>query len=284
MADARLSSEENFFATVLTETGKVAPIKEGHDGARKVVFRNGLRAALKLQLFSNSHEHGIRSDTAYRREAAAYQYDRQLLGWNLVPPTTLTVYKGTPASIQAWVSGVPARELAPYLFDKNADNRKAQAALLAAKVNTDALRRLVLFDLLIGNTDRHGRNALFDTFSQRVWAIDNGRSFGRYMDGYYQVFHRLLWPRRLALTPFERSHLEDIALTDMRRALSRYLAPSDITMAFFRLKWVLSQPNLGFFVLSSGRNAMPAFSEWFLQEIREVVPSEVSRWINRAGA
>ncbi len=99
MADqAAAVSHETFFATVLTESGKVRPVGEGQDGARRVSFPNGIEAVLKPKLFGTEGAFGIAPESQYRREAAAYQYDRQLLGWGIVPPATLTVYRGTPYS------------------------------------------------------------------------------------------------------------------------------------------------------------------------------------------
>ena len=279
-------SHESFFATVLTETGRVRPVAEGNDGARQVEFSHGIKALLKPALFGTEGAHGIAECSRYRREAAVYQYDRQLLGWGVVPPTTLTVWKNRPASIMAWVPGVPARVLAPKLFESGVTpaDRAGQAALLAAKVNTDALRKVVLLDLLVNNTDRHGRNVLFDTVGNRVWAIDHGQCFGRFMDGYYEVFHRLLWPRRLVLTGDERRQLEGLTLADFTVALGRYLDPPDITMAHMRVAWVLAQEDLGFESLTAGGRKLTAWRAWFVRQAEQVVPSESHAHAARVGA
>lgn len=276
-------SHEQFFTTVLAEAGKVKKLSTGKDGACKVFFPNGVRAVLKPKLFSTDTKWGISAASRYLREAAAYQLDRQILKWDVVPPTTLTTWKDVPASIQAWVSGVQASDLAPKLFKRNQGESTGQAVLLAAKVNTVALRKLVLLDLIINNTDRHGRNVVFDTFSNHVWGIDNGCAFGECFTGHYNVFHRLLWPKRLFLTGRERSQLEAISLPQLQKALARYLSLRDITMTFLRIQFVLEQPNLAFGVLSAGGSVIPPFKDWFSERLRAVSPSPVMLAISRMG-
>jgi hypothetical protein len=259
-------SHEKFMTTALTVQGKVKQMGVGRFGARKVIFENGVIAVLKPKLFSNETFRGIDRDTQYLREVAAYQLDWKLLKFNVVPPTTLTMYENEPASIQAWEVGFYAKEIVSKPFDHNSDDWKARLALFASKVNIDDLRKIILLDLIINNTDRHAKNCLFDTFSDKVWAIDHGLTFGRYYKNYFNVFHREIFRKNFRLEKEERELLDNITYNDLETILGRYISAKEIKDTFTRIRWILEQSNLGFEHVSKGnyeKNEFPSYKEYF---------------------
>jgi hypothetical protein len=283
---AKSVTHERFYTTVMTMAGKVKKIGEGKSGARQVIFDNGVKATLKPKLFSTGTFRGISKDTQHLREAAAYQLDRQVLHLDVVPPTALTMYEDSPASIQAWVVGVPATGVVQHVFNKKIDGQKDRLALFAAKVDTDWLRRIVLFDLIVNNVDRHAKNCLFDPFTKKVWAIDHGLCFGRYFQYYNNVFHRGMFRNRLELRPEERSRLEAITLAQLTKALQRYLPSQEIEETYWRIRWILAQPNLGYVALapeSTSKNDFPAHKAWFVQNMKKEPRNRVLAQLSRMG-
>lgn len=269
---AKSTSHERFYSTVMTMPGRVKKIKEGRFGAREVVFDNGVKAVLKPKLFSNEKFRGIPKNTQYAREAAAYQFDRQIAQFGVTPPTTLTVYETLPSSIQSWVTGVPASGIVTNLFDKGKKDWKERIVKFASKVDIDKLRKLVILDLMMNNTDRHAKNCKFDTFSEEVWGIDNGLCFGRYFEYYNNVFHRYLFIKKLELLPDERRRLEAVTLDQIRKVLDRYLSKREIEETYWRVQWVLEQPNLGYERIapdSESKNDFPSYKKWFATKMRK---------------
>ncbi len=109
----------------------------------------------------------------YRGERAAYLVDR-FLGFNLVPPTVIRRIDGREGSAQEFISDArPAAELPFEDFH----------ALYRGDAQSQKMIEMWLFDTMIGNTDRHGNNFLIDN-DKKIYAIDNGRSFGEY-GGFY---------------------------------------------------------------------------------------------------
>jgi len=264
-------THERFMVTAMLEPGKVKKLGVGRFGARKVTFTNGVQATLKPRLYSNELFRRIRRDTQYLREAAVYQLDRQILRFGVVPPTTLTQYKGEPASIQAWVTGIYAKQIVRSPFNHAEEGWRTRLALLCSKINVDDLRKIVIMDLVVNNTDRHGRNCLFDTFTDRTWAIDNGLAFGHYYKKYFNVFHREIFRRTLILTAKERELLRSITRGQLSHVLSRFLTAREIEETYLRIQWMLEQPNLGFVHISQGiddKNTFPSYKEWFRRKLR----------------
>jgi hypothetical protein len=280
------ATHERFYTTVMTLPGKVKRLGVGRFGARQAVFDNGVKATLKPKLFSNEKFRGISRDTQYRREAAAYQLDRQVLKFGIVPPTTLTVYGTVPASIQAWAMGVTAAGIVPNVFNKNIDGWKERVARLGAKVDTEGLRKLIIFDLIVNNTDRHAKNCLFDSFTKRVWAIDNGLCFGRYLRFYNNVFHRYLYRKKLVLSPEEKTLLESITLEQLMKVLQRYLPAYDIEQTYWRVQWVLKHESLGYVDVapdSDSKNDFPSYKQWFKLRMRKEPHNRVLARLEKMG-
>lgn len=131
---------------------------EGCNGAFKVRLADGKSAAWKMQFFEAE---GLRGDIPQgeysKREAAAYEIS-EALGWHLVPPTTVRADEfGDIGSIQLWNDD---GEL-PY----------------NQRVREDQKWKMAIFDLIIGNEDRHDHNYLI-TPAGDVIAIDNGLTLG----------------------------------------------------------------------------------------------------------
>lgn len=104
------------------------------------------------------------------RELLAYQIDLSF-GFGLVPPV---IFRNIPnygtGSLQAWVDAPSAGSLrrnVGYDYHKN--------------LNNPWLHRLVAFDVLIGNVDRHAGNWLVGN-DLRVYSIDNGYAFPKRND------------------------------------------------------------------------------------------------------
>ena len=158
------------------------------------------------------------------------------------------------------------------MFNRQLENWGKRVALLASKVDVDALRKMCIFDLITNNTDRHARNCLFDPFTHKVWAIDNGLTFGRHFGFYYNVFHRFLFRHALSINSEERSRLESITEEQLQQALKRYLSPQEIWETHRRIQWVLDQPTLGFDTISRGRDGkddFPPYKDWFAREAKK---------------
>lgn len=90
--------------------------------------------------------------TLYRREVATWLVDF-MLGWSIVPPTTVGTGKYGVGSIQLFVETVDE-----------------------AEVEVGELRRIALLDALINNADRKAEHCLPGT-DGHVWGIDHGLTF-----------------------------------------------------------------------------------------------------------
>ena len=99
----------------------------------------------------------IPKGTYYKREVAASVLDKEM-GLGLVPETLVKKGKDGIGSVQAWV-----------------ENAKIGADVERDLVAIAERDRLTVFDLLIGNTDRHRGNWMFK--DGKVVAIDNGLAF-----------------------------------------------------------------------------------------------------------
>jgi uncharacterized repeat protein (TIGR03843 family) len=99
-------------------------------------------------------------DGLWRREIAAYEFDRYL-GQRHVPPTVMRDdFEFGVASVQQWVN----------------DNGEDHFFTLRDSGEHDLwLRSVAIFDGLINNADRKAGHIIFD--NDQCWAIDNGLSF-----------------------------------------------------------------------------------------------------------
>lgn len=126
-----------------------------------VTFANGDRAVFKPPL--NTVIRGnIPVGGDIFREAAAWELAKLTKMTDLVPPTILRTINGKRGSLQAFVKGAKvAHDVADARkFDGEKD-----------------LRRSAIFDLMVGNTDRHAGNWMITESSGKLALIDNGLAF-----------------------------------------------------------------------------------------------------------
>jgi hypothetical protein len=100
----------------------------------------------------------------HERDRAAFEVDR-LLGLGMTPYTAIRQEAGghhSPGSVQAWAKVEEAGSLDDLTTSSGGRTQILQAAL---------------FDIIVGNTDRHDQNYIADTATQRVVTIDNNLTF-----------------------------------------------------------------------------------------------------------
>ena len=103
---------------------------------------------------------------SFRYEPAAYRLS-VVLGLRNVPPAVLRTVGGRRGSLQVWMHGVVDEE-----------GRRARGQPVVDRVAwRRQLTERLLFDRLIGNTDRNQGNLLFHTATEKVWLIDHTRAF-----------------------------------------------------------------------------------------------------------
>ena len=107
----------------------------------------------------------IKGAPLYMREILAYELDK-LFEFNLVPPTVRASGKKGVGSRQLWVEG-----------DSGCDFSRIKGRGITAQK-----AKLVFFDIVAGNCDRHGANLMFDSKNKRIWAIDHGFCFPTVME------------------------------------------------------------------------------------------------------
>jgi hypothetical protein len=102
--------------------------------------------------------------TLYLREVAAYRLSR-LLGWSLVPPTTIRSGPHGIGSLQLYIQ--------PMSESEEWNPQRYWSAC------SEEIERLVLFDHITNNADRKLGHCLRDELG-RVWGIDHGLTFNEY--------------------------------------------------------------------------------------------------------
>jgi hypothetical protein len=80
-----------------------------------------------------------------------------------------------PAGVAEWLEGEPIVKLDTDVTEWYPGTTTMAAGWLSTKIPDEQLRSLVLFDQVVGNTDRHGGNALWD--GKRLVMIDHGLAF-----------------------------------------------------------------------------------------------------------
>ena len=125
---------------------------------------------------------------SYKSEIAAYELDK-LLGLNMVPPVVEREMNGEMGAAVMWVS--------PTTSVKQMGGR-----LSAGRVPGHEVRRMVLFDNLIGNPDRNAGNILVDD-ARNVILIDHSRAFvtKKNLQTKVERVDEKLWTAIQALTP-----------------------------------------------------------------------------------
>jgi hypothetical protein len=245
-----------------------APLKTmgiGKFNAQLAEFPNGIKAIVKTQMFDNSDFRGIPRDTMHMREVMAYRFDQEVLKFNIVPETYLTRVGMRKASTQEFVSGNACGEIVPKIFDKSLPDWKERVAKLASLLPHKEVEKLVIFDLVVGNRDRHARNALFSIDLGKAWAIDNGAAFGTSFQMYRNVFHKYFYLKNFrpsdeamkAVASVTREACDDVLIWLSQRerdavwARSQYILQHRDRLDY----WSLSKGSLG-------TNDFPSHSRW----------------------
>jgi hypothetical protein len=140
---------------------------DGSQGAVCYTYGDGSKAIFKCKgKEADIGRAGLSEGEYNRREVAAYEVNK-ILGWDLVPPTGFHVNKDEKmgptglGAIMKFVDGVDA--------SKGGTSIK----------NVDQVEKALMFDTIMGNSDRHGRNWLVNSKDDRLWLIDNGATLPR---------------------------------------------------------------------------------------------------------
>ena len=125
---------------------------------------------------------------SYKSEIAAYELDK-LLALNMVPPAVEREMNGERGAAVVWVS--PTTSV-----------KQMGGTLPAGRVPGHEVRRMLLFDNLIGNPDRNGGNILVDG-ARNIILIDHSRAFVPKKDLLTKVerVDEKLWAAIQKLTP-----------------------------------------------------------------------------------
>jgi len=151
-------------------------------------------------------------ETLAFREVAAFLVS-ETLGWELVPPTVYRIAgPHGPGSLQFFIHAQPDQ----HYFTITEDERPA-------------LRRVVLFDLIINNADRKGGHLLKDQ-AGRFWLIDHGICFHA-----QNKLRTVIWD--FAGEPIPADLLADLEQfrtrldteKDLKTAISSLLSPMEIS-------------------------------------------------------
>lgn len=259
-----------FGEAVAEGQGTPRPVGEGKFGALFIDYGNGERGLLKARPFATGTFRGIPKQTMHLRERAAYILDHDILKFDVVPETLLTKWEGVPASVQKIVRlGLPPRDVVPGVFKRKFDDWKYRLAKLFLKVNVGEMLKVVVLDLVMNNVDRHGKNILIA--GDRVWAIDNGLTFGRDFNRYRNVFHKYLFFSRMVLPKEMVRRLSKLTEADFA-PLARYLSPEEVNDTWLRLQFVLthldrlSYRRVGALTQMEERAPFPTYEGWFKRQ------------------
>jgi len=179
---------------------EVQVISEGITHARRLTLeRDGVRAHAAFRtvhaadpltaLSGGKADPGFRD--SYGFEPAAYRLGL-ILGIDNIPPATLRRIEGEPGSVQIWIEQAMTEK-------KRRDGKREPPERLPWQ---RALQTRLVWDTLIGNTDRNQGNTLY-TPDWHMWLIDHTRAFrpGGDLQGAEDIVwcERGLWERLRAL-------------------------------------------------------------------------------------
>lgn len=268
----------DFSDTVYSQKARTKPIGEGKFGAQLATFEDGTKAVIKVKPFATSTFRGIDKQTMPQREVAAYVLDSTILDFGVVPETLLVKWQGQEASAQEFKQGALApRAVVPGIFDRKLSDWKMRIAQFFGLVNLDDMTRIVLLDLVMNGVDRHGKNVVVDTVNNRVFAIDNGLSFGQFYRQYRSVFHKYLFFTHLDIPEWAMNKLARVERADLE-PLSEYLSPDEVEQTWLRIQFVLGHADrLAFKRMSQGQldpNRFPSYEGWFKKQLAVLRDSE----------
>lgn len=143
------------------------------DPLRLTLERNGVRVDAVFRHFEKTYSRSRLRDgrlyvnftDSFRFEPAAYEI-AYLLGMRNVPPAIARRIGGRYGTVQIWV-----------YHARMESQRVAQRLTPPDRLRWERQRQqMILFDALIGNTDRNAGNVLIDGF-WNIWLIDHTRAF-----------------------------------------------------------------------------------------------------------
>ena len=147
-------------------------IESGINKAFVVKFKDGTKGIFKPKFGEQNSLRWMLTDKGddgflYTREVMAFNLDDQFLKWNIVPETVERTVNGKIGSLQKWIT------------EKNVTvaNDVNRISVLDTFRKTQDAEKMYLFDVLIGNADRHSGNYLINNSTFKGFAIDNGNSF-----------------------------------------------------------------------------------------------------------
>jgi len=163
-------------------TGKsvtsIKPLGGGCNESWKVQFDDGTYAVYKPKAGERA---GLRNNITheYTREAIAYEIEKQL-ALGIVPETLvmdIPVPKVLgPPGYEHFTATQPSKGIGAYQLWKDGIMGANLTVQEYALIPLREKQKMVLFDLVTQQTDRHMKNWLFNTSTKKLVAIDNGLS------------------------------------------------------------------------------------------------------------
>lgn len=197
---------EGLAAGGITPKDIVQNVSTGQNLVIKTHVPNDGFVAMKIEaLEPASPSKSVETGGQTKRELFAYQFDHEILGFNIIPPTIATTVnkevsdflvenfnapktEGSKASLQAWVFGKIGKDLT-----------------LASQKDIQAM---TIFDYLTNQVDRHSGNYKVDKGSGLLYGIDNGMLLG-FNDWYgHSTFNEL---KEKKVDPEVQRHMRDVA-------------------------------------------------------------------------
>jgi hypothetical protein len=178
------------------------------DGVRvRGVFRDVSVEKRVAQLGSGRREMNFRDFHGF--EPAAYRLAK-LLGFDLVPAADLRRYRRSSGSIQVWIENATTEGRRREAGTEPPDPMRWKRQL----------QMMLVWDALVGNTDRNQGNILFEP-DWRLWLIDHTRAFRQ--SDYLEHLDRIIWCERGF---YER--LRAASDDEIRAAVDGLLRPGEI--------------------------------------------------------
>ncbi|RLC38151.1 hypothetical protein DRH27_02935, partial [Candidatus Falkowbacteria bacterium] len=154
LVDSPVSSKE-YLGGGINETFKIKTI----DGQRSVwKSKSGERTGVRKF---------VKNKTSYKRENAASRVNNAM-GFDLCPRTVIKTVDKEVGSAQNFVGG-----------DTISGIGRRSHTLKMRAMDAD-VQRMATFDFVIGNSDRHLSNVMYDVAKKKLWGIDNGLAFNNY--------------------------------------------------------------------------------------------------------
>ncbi len=204
----------------------------------------------------------VPASTEYIREEAAAKLDN-LLELGICPPTSTRSYGGASGSLQAWAEG--ATHLSDYVEPPEAsfkgeddpDGIPMHAVVKGDKFNPikavlekhpelqEEFSKMVVFDIISNNTDRHHDNYMLskgEDGKMKVVGIDNGLSFGNGLNGYRSWVHRDLYKAgyKVKIPEDLQTRLKGLTHGDYLRSMNETsIDPWAATQSYIRTKYLL---------------------------------------------